>query len=65
MGDMAMSLVVKRLKPAGAVQVDAETAKRMGSKVEPVARQRLAFGIKTTGKIEPHCPTNKSKSRLR
>ncbi|WP_052128622.1 efflux RND transporter periplasmic adaptor subunit [Neosynechococcus sphagnicola] len=37
---------------AGAVQVDAETAKRMGLKVEPVARQRLAFGIKTTGKIE-------------
>ncbi len=37
---------------AGAVQVDAETAKRMGLKVEPVSRQQLAFGLKTTGKIE-------------
>ena len=37
---------------AGAVPVDVETAKRMGLKVEPVSRQRLVFGIKTTGKIE-------------
>jgi len=37
---------------AGAIQVDRETAKRLGLKVEPVSRQRLAFGIKTTGKIE-------------
>ena len=37
---------------AGAIQVDAETAKRMRLKVEPVSRQRLAFGIKTTGQIE-------------
>jgi len=37
---------------AGAIQVDSETAKRLGLKVEPVSRQRLAFGIKTTGKIE-------------
>ncbi|MBM0742159.1 efflux RND transporter periplasmic adaptor subunit [Phormidium sp. CLA17] len=37
---------------AGAIQVDAETTKRMGLKVEPVSRQRLAFGIKTTGQIE-------------
>jgi len=36
----------------GAIQVDAETAKRMGLKVEPVSRQRLAFGIKATGQIE-------------
>jgi cobalt-zinc-cadmium efflux system membrane fusion protein len=36
----------------GAIQVDADTARRMGLKVEPVARQRLAFGIKTTGQIE-------------
>ena len=37
---------------SGSVQVDAETAQRLGFKVEPVARQRLAFGIKTTGQIE-------------
>lgn len=36
----------------GAIQVDADTARRLGLKVEPVARQRLAFGIKTTGQIE-------------
>jgi cobalt-zinc-cadmium efflux system membrane fusion protein len=35
-----------------AVQVDAETTKRLGLKVEAVSRQRLAFGIKTTGQIE-------------
>ncbi|HEY9606388.1 MAG TPA: efflux RND transporter periplasmic adaptor subunit [Allocoleopsis sp.] len=34
------------------VQIDAETAKRLGIKVEPVKRQRLAVGIKTTGQIE-------------
>lgn len=37
---------------SGSVQVDAETAQRLGFKVEPVTRQRLAFGIKTTGQIE-------------
>lgn len=37
---------------AGAVQVDAATAKRLGIKVEPVTRQRVAVGIKTTGQIE-------------
>ncbi len=36
----------------GGIQVDAETAKQMGLKVEPVTRQRLAVGIKTTGQIE-------------
>lgn len=36
----------------GAVKVDAETAKRMGIKVEPVNRQRLPFGVQTTGQIE-------------
>jgi cobalt-zinc-cadmium efflux system membrane fusion protein len=36
----------------GAIRVDSATAKRLGLKVEPVSRQRLAFGIKTTGKIE-------------
>jgi membrane fusion protein, heavy metal efflux system len=35
-----------------AIQVDAETANRMGLKVEPVKRQRLAFGVQTTGQIE-------------
>ena len=34
------------------VQVDAQTAKGLGIKVEPVNRQRLAVGIKTTGQIE-------------
>jgi len=37
----------------GAVKVDAETAKRLAIKVEPVTRKPLAFGIKTTGQIEP------------
>src|SRR4028119_2312919 len=37
---------------AGSIQVDAQTAKRIGIKVEPVNRQRLAVGIKTTGQIE-------------
>ncbi len=36
----------------GAIQVDVDTARRMALKVEPVARQQLAFGIKTTGQIE-------------
>jgi cobalt-zinc-cadmium efflux system membrane fusion protein len=35
-----------------AIKVDAQTAKRLGIKVEPVTRQRLAIGIKTTGQIE-------------
>ena len=34
------------------IQVDSETAKRLGIKIEPVKRQRLAIGIKTTGQIE-------------
>ncbi|HEY9827275.1 MAG TPA: efflux RND transporter periplasmic adaptor subunit [Stenomitos sp.] len=37
----------------GAIHVDLDTARRMGLKVEPVSQQRLAFGIKTTGQIEP------------
>ncbi|MBD2433060.1 MULTISPECIES: efflux RND transporter periplasmic adaptor subunit [Fischerella] len=37
---------------ANSIQVDANTAKRLGIKVEPVQRQRLAVGIKTTGQIE-------------
>lgn len=36
----------------GVVKVDAETAQRMGLKVEPVTRQRLPFGVQTTGQIE-------------
>jgi cobalt-zinc-cadmium efflux system membrane fusion protein len=36
----------------GSIQVDAETAKRMGLKIEPATRQRLAFGVKATGQIE-------------
>jgi len=34
------------------IKVDATTAKRLGIKVEPVTRQRLAVGIKTNGQIE-------------
>ncbi|BAZ21307.1 hypothetical protein NIES4073_21850 [Kalymmatonema gypsitolerans NIES-4073] len=34
------------------IQVDAQTAKRLGIKVEPAKRQRLAVGVKTTGQIE-------------
>ncbi|MGJ5627999.1 efflux RND transporter periplasmic adaptor subunit [Nostoc sp. CALU 1950] len=37
---------------SGSVEVDAETAQRLGIKVEPVKRQRLALGIKSTGQIE-------------
>ncbi|MEI2578068.1 efflux RND transporter periplasmic adaptor subunit [Scytonema sp. PRP1] len=36
----------------GSVKVDASTAKQLGIKVEPVKRQQLAVGIKTTGQIE-------------
>ncbi len=35
-----------------AISVDAATAKRLGIKVSPAARQRLDIGIKTTGQIE-------------
>lgn len=42
----------KATQAAGSIQVDAETAKRLEIKVEPVTRQRLAVGIKTTGQIE-------------
>lgn len=34
------------------ISVDAETAKRLGIKVEPVKKTQLAVGIKTTGQIE-------------
>jgi len=34
------------------IQVDTQTAQRLGIKVEPVKRQQLAIGIKTTGQIE-------------
>ncbi|UBF30287.1 efflux RND transporter periplasmic adaptor subunit (plasmid) [Kovacikia minuta CCNUW1] len=37
---------------AGSIRVDPETAQRLGLKVEPVSRQRLAYGIKTTGQLE-------------
>jgi membrane fusion protein, heavy metal efflux system len=37
---------------SGSVEVDPATAQRLGFKVEPVQRQRLAFGVKTTGQIE-------------
>lgn len=41
------------VQSVGAIQVDTDTARRMGLKVEPVSQQRLAFGIKTTGQLEP------------
>jgi len=34
------------------IQVDAQTAKLLGIKVEPVKRQRLAVGLQATGQIE-------------
>jgi cobalt-zinc-cadmium efflux system membrane fusion protein len=37
---------------SSSIQVDAQTAKRLGIKVEPAKRQRLAVGVKTTGQIE-------------
>lgn len=37
---------------AAGIRVGAETAKRLGIKVEPVNRTELAVGIKTTGQIE-------------
>ncbi|MCC5659356.1 efflux RND transporter periplasmic adaptor subunit [Nostoc sp. XA010] len=37
---------------SSSIQVDAQTAKRLGIKVEPVKRQQLAVDIKTTGQIE-------------
>ena len=36
----------------GAVNVDATTMKRLGLTVQPVTRQRLSLGVKTTGQIE-------------
>jgi membrane fusion protein, heavy metal efflux system len=36
----------------GSIQVDAQTAQRIKIKIEPVKRQKLAVGIKTTGQIE-------------
>src|SRR4028118_1228399 len=36
----------------GSIQVDAQTAKRLGIKVEPINPQRLSIGIKATGQIE-------------
>ncbi|MBW4623047.1 MAG: efflux RND transporter periplasmic adaptor subunit [Cyanosarcina radialis HA8281-LM2] len=39
-------------QPTNSIAVDRETAKRLGIEVEPVTRQRLAVGIKTTGQIE-------------
>jgi membrane fusion protein, heavy metal efflux system len=38
--------------PVDSIQVDAETAKRIGLKVEPVSPQQLAFGTQFTGQIE-------------
>ncbi|QDL11116.1 efflux RND transporter periplasmic adaptor subunit [Brasilonema octagenarum UFV-E1] len=37
---------------SGKIEIDATTAQRLKLKVEPVKRQQLAVGIKTTGQIE-------------
>jgi membrane fusion protein, heavy metal efflux system len=37
---------------AGAVKINADTAQRLGLKVEPVKPQSFAFGIKATGQLE-------------
>jgi len=42
----------KASQSASAIKVDAETAKRIGLKVEAVTRQPLSFGIQATGQIE-------------
>ncbi|NMG09273.1 efflux RND transporter periplasmic adaptor subunit [Brasilonema sp. UFV-L1] len=39
-------------EPTAKVEVEAETAKRLGIKVEAVKQRRLDVGIKTTGQIE-------------
>jgi cobalt-zinc-cadmium efflux system membrane fusion protein len=39
-------------KASDSIQVDPQTAKSLGIKVEPVTSQRLDIGIKTTGQIE-------------
>jgi membrane fusion protein, heavy metal efflux system len=40
------------VQSSGSVEVDPATAERLGFKVEPVKRERLAFGVKTTGQLE-------------
>jgi membrane fusion protein, heavy metal efflux system len=40
------------VQSSGSVEVDPATAQRLGFKVEPVKRKRLAFGVKTTGQLE-------------
>ena len=40
------------VQSSGSVEVDPAMAVRLGFKVEPVKRERLAFGVKTTGQIE-------------
>jgi cobalt-zinc-cadmium efflux system membrane fusion protein len=37
---------------SGSVEVDPAMAARLGFKVEPVKRERLTFGVKTTGQLE-------------
>ena len=40
------------VQSSGSVDVDSAVAARLGFKVEPVKRERLAFGVKTTGQLE-------------
>ncbi len=40
------------VQSSGSVEVDSAVAARLGFKVEPVKRERLAFGVKTTGQLE-------------
>ncbi|MBD2121798.1 efflux RND transporter periplasmic adaptor subunit [Trichocoleus sp. FACHB-262] len=52
-GDNEFQESSQTTQAAGAISVDAKTAQLMELKVEPVTRQRLAFGLNTTGQIEP------------
>ena len=40
------------VQSSGSVEVDPAMAARLGFKVEPVKRERLTFGLKTTGQLE-------------
>ncbi len=40
------------VQSSGSIEVDPAMAARLGFKVEPVKRERLTFGVKTTGQLE-------------
>ena len=51
---------VSESETTSSIEVDADTANRLGIKVEPTKKQRLDVGIKTTGQIET-LPDQKAK----